>query len=100
MLQLTVCMNYNMCVLFLFIDLYRSVIFVFGYATLKILLGIKLPSLLASFLYLHLSVLLLVFVFSLTIIADCMLWKLKTFDLTTPNSSVDTSVSSVSWDVS
>ena len=81
---------------FLSIDLFRSVISVFGYSTLNILMGIKLPSQPLSILYLHSSVLWLIFVFSLAVITDCMLWKLKCFHLTASNSAVDPSISSAS----
>ena len=40
-------------IFFLSIDLFRSVIFVYGYNTLNILMGIKLPSLPVSILYSH-----------------------------------------------
>ena len=81
-----------MYTIFLSIDLFRSVIFLFGYSTVDIPIGIRLASLLASFLYLHNLVLWLLFAFSLAVIID-MLYKLKMFDLTTPNASGDTSVS-------
>ena len=56
------------------------------------LIGIKLPSLPVSILYLHVSILCLIFVFNFAIITDAMLWILKMFDLTMSPFSVATLV--------
>ena len=81
------------CNIFLSVDLLRSVIFVFGYSALNILIGITLPSLLASVLYLHKSVVWLGFLAWQLLLAGHQ--QLKTFDLTMSNSSLHTSLSSV-----
>ena len=65
-----------------------------------ILLSIKLPSLPVSLLYLYVSILWLLFVFSFVIFSDLTLWKLKIFDITKSNSNATTSLSSSSWHVS
>ena len=58
-----------------FTDLFRSMICVFGYSILIILTGILLPSIPVSIIYLHISVLWLVFI--LAVIIDCTLWNWK-----------------------
>ena len=60
-------------------------------------MGIKLPPLKVSISYYYNAVLRLVFVFNLANIFDHTVCKLKTFDLTASNSSVNTSVLSASW---
>ena len=85
---------------FLSVDLFRSTIIVFRYDTLNILIGIKLPSLPVSALYLENSVVWLDFVLSLETINAHTLRKFKLFDLTASDSSVDTCVFSTSWCVS
>ena len=75
------------------IDLFNSVIFVFGYGAFNILMGIKLPSLPVSVLYSHYSVLGIVLIFNLAVVIDWILWKLKNVELTMSDSSVDTFLS-------
>ena len=59
---------------------------------LYILIGIKLQSLSVSILHFYVFFLRgLLFVFNFAIITDLMLWKLKIFNLTAPNSCVGTS---------
>ena len=61
-LQTPICDTHELYVqyYFLSIELFRYVIFAFGYSTLNILMGITLPSLLVSIVHSHSSVLSLV----------------------------------------
>ena len=64
--------------------LYYSFTVLCGKSLLYILVGTKLQSLPDSILYLHVSVLCLLFFLNFAVITDLMLWILKNFDLTTP----------------
>ena len=61
-------------------------------SNLHLLIGMKLPSLPVSILCSHISVLWVLFVFHFTIITDLMLWILKAFALTVPQSCVAISI--------
>ena len=70
-----------------------------GKSTLNTLIGIRFPSLPVSIFYSQSAFVSVFFVFSLAMITNCMLWKLKTFDHTMLFSLADTSESSLSWHI-